>query len=99
MLRTAVIALGALALLCGLIALATSAFPPAAVFGIWGALIVLGTVFERVRYKRIERSRPGAGWQRTTERFVDDETGQTVTVFIDPATGERVYVQDEGKPG
>jgi uncharacterized membrane protein HdeD (DUF308 family) len=94
MLRVAVIAVGAVALLCGLIALATGAFPPAAVFGIWGAILVLATVFERVRYKSLERSRPGPGWQRTTERFIDEETGQTVTVFVDPASGERAYVQD-----
>lgn len=94
MLRAAVIAAGAVALLCGLVALATGAFSPAAVFAIWGAILVLATVFERVRYKPIERSRPGPGWQRTTERFVDEETGQTVTVFIDPASGERAYVQE-----
>ena len=51
MLRAAVIAAGAVALLCGLVALATGAFSPAAVFAIWGAILVLATVFERVRYK------------------------------------------------
>ena len=26
--------------------------------------------------------------------IVDDETGKTVTVYIDPRTGERQYVKD-----
>ena len=63
MLRNFVIGCGVLAFLCGLVALATGAFPPAAVFGLWGALLVIGTVFERVVYKRIDPARPGAGWQ------------------------------------
>jgi len=51
-------------------------------------------VFERVVYKRIDPARPGAGWQRTSERFIDDTTGKPVTVYIEPATGERQYVQE-----
>jgi uncharacterized membrane protein HdeD (DUF308 family) len=94
MLRNFVIGCGLLALLCGLVALATGAFPPAAVFGFWGILLVIGTVFERVIYKRIDPTRPGAGWQRTPERFIDDTTGKPVTVYIEPATGERQYVQE-----
>jgi uncharacterized membrane protein HdeD (DUF308 family) len=94
MLRNVVIAVGVMSLLGGLITLATGAFPPGAIFAFWGAIIVLGTVLERVRYKRIETSRPGPGWQRTTERFVDDATGQYVTVYIEPGTGERAYVHE-----
>ena len=94
MLRSAVIGLGVLCLVGGLAALATHAFPPAFVFVCWGVIIVLGTVYERFRYKPLEGTAPGAGWQKTTERFVDDETGAPVTVFIDPQTGERKYVRD-----
>jgi hypothetical protein len=94
MLRSFVIGFGLLALLCGLVALATGAFPPAAVFGFWGALLVLGTVCERVIYKPIDPARPGPGWQRTPERFIDDATGKSVTVYIEPRTGERQYVEE-----
>ena len=36
----------------------------------------------------------GTGWVRTTERFVDDKTGKTVTVYVKPLTGERAYVAE-----
>ena len=94
MLRNAVIAVGSLCLLGGLVALVTGAFPPAVVFILWGVVIVLGTVFERVIYKRVLAVRPGPGWERTTERFIDDRTGKPVTVYIEPKTGERAYIQE-----
>ena len=88
------IGLGGLALLCGVVALATGAFPPAVIFGIWGAVLVLGIAFERVIYKPIDSARPGPGWERTQERFMDEATGKPVTVYIEPKTGERAYVQE-----
>ncbi len=93
-LRAAVIAVGVLCLLGGLVALVTGVCPPAFVFITWGVVIVLGTVFERVIYKRVLASRPGAGWERTTERFIDDRTGKPITVYIEPKTGERAYIQE-----
>ena len=57
-----------------------------------GALIIASLVLEG-RY-----GRPGAptdvprhAWELTNERFVDDETGQLLEVWIDPLTGERRY--------
>jgi uncharacterized membrane protein HdeD (DUF308 family) len=94
MLRAAVIALGVLGFLAGLFALAAHAFPPAAVFAFWGALVVVGTIYERYRYKPVEAGRPGGNWVPTAERFIDDETGQAVTVYLDPQTGERKYVAE-----
>ncbi|MBS0473177.1 MAG: hypothetical protein JSR60_19060 [Proteobacteria bacterium] len=94
MLRAVLLGLGGLALVCGLIGLASGVVSPMLMFGIWGALLVLGILCERVIYKPIEAATPGAGWQRTSERFIDDETGRTVTVFVEPKTGERAYVQD-----
>jgi hypothetical protein len=93
MLRSAVIAVGALCFVGGLIALATGLCPPAFVFVFWGAILLLGTIYERFRYKPIKSATPGAGWTRTDERFIDDETGQPVTVWLDPASGERKYVK------
>jgi hypothetical protein len=94
MLRSVLLGLGALALLCGLVGIAAGVLSPMLTFGIWGALLLLLILCERVVYKRTLGAKPGPGWQRTTERFVDETTGRTVTVFIDPATGERAYVQD-----
>jgi hypothetical protein len=56
-------------------------------------VIVLGTVFERWRY-RPNGARPGAGWEPTAERFHDPQTGKTVQVFYDPRSGERRYVSE-----
>jgi hypothetical protein len=94
MLRTALIALGALCIGCSVIALGTGAWPGA--FGplIFGSLLLLGTLWERVRYKPVETGRPGSGWVATDERFVDDETGKPVRVWLEPATGERRYVAE-----
>jgi hypothetical protein len=94
MLRNVLIAVGLVALGCGLASLATGVFPPAFVFAFWGAVLALGIVCERVVYKATLPARPGAGWQRTTERFVDDQTGKPLTVYVEPATGERAYVQE-----
>ena len=57
-----------------------------------GALLIASLALEG-RY-----GRPGAptdvpphAWERTSERFIDDETGQLLEVWIDPLTGERRY--------
>jgi hypothetical protein len=55
-------------------------------------LLLIGVLFERYRYQRLLTHAPGAGWQATDERFIDPETGKTVTVFFNAATGERRYV-------
>jgi hypothetical protein len=92
--RAILIAIGAAAAIGGTVCLLIGVFPPAFIFGFWGVLLVIGTVFERVVYKKTLSLSPGPGWTRTTERFVDDQTGRTVTVYIQPATGERAYVQE-----
>lgn len=94
MLRAAVLGLGIFGFLAGLFALALHALPPAAIFAFWGALVVVGTIYERYRYKPLEIARPGSPWVPTEERFIDDESGKAVTVYIDPATGERKYVTE-----
>ncbi|MGD0142172.1 MAG: hypothetical protein ABSC92_03350 [Rhizomicrobium sp.] len=94
MLRSWLIGIGLAAVAIGVVILATTGFPPSIVFFCWGAILVLGIVYERFRYKPLETARPGAGWERTTERFIDDETGKPVTVYIQPETGERKYVEE-----
>ncbi len=59
---------------------------------LFGALLTLGTVFERWRYKQPKT--PGAArGVATGERFVDHETGALMEVWYDAATGERSYVK------
>src|SRR5665213_1465011 len=94
MLRKAVLALGAGILVCGLIAIFAGAYPAALACAVWGTLIVAGIVFERFRYKPLAARAPQGNWVRTAERFIDDETGKPVTVYLDPQTGERSYVAD-----
>ena len=92
MLRGAVLAIGVLCLLGGGLSLTFHIGPPALVFVMWGVVLIGGIVYERYRYKPIEPSPPGSGWVETTERFIDDETGEPVTVYVQSATGERKYV-------
>jgi uncharacterized membrane protein HdeD (DUF308 family) len=94
MLRNFILALGGFAFVGGLIALFAGTFSPAFVLVFWGVLLIVGTVYERVRYKPVEAVAPTGNWVRTEERFIDDETGQPVTVYMDPETGERKYVRD-----
>ena len=92
MLRSWTIAIGLIALMCGIAALFAHT-PPGFVFIFWGAVIVLSIVYERFRYKAVEADAPGPGWTKTTERFIDDETGEPVTVWLEPNSGERKYVR------
>jgi hypothetical protein len=71
---------------------------PAAVTGGWAALLLIGLVVERWRYKRLSPTRPGPEWRKTDERFVDPETGKLVTVYFHPASGERRYITSQQRP-
>jgi hypothetical protein len=56
-----------------------------------GVTVLIGTLFERWRYRRIEEP-PKGNWQRTGEQFIDPSTGDPIEVMFDPRTGERRYV-------
>ena len=88
------ILLGVLVLLGGLAAITLGAAPPGWIFLIQGAFVVAAVVFERYRYKPLIKRPPSGNWVRTQERFVDEETGATVTVYLNPVTGERQYVRE-----
>jgi hypothetical protein len=92
MLRNAIIVVGVLCLLGGGAAILAGAMPGFVALA-WGIILLLGTLYERVRYKSLLRQGP-SGTVRTNERFVDDSTGRTVTVYVDPASGERSYVEE-----
>ena len=59
---------------------------------VMGAALVGGILFERGRYKPAAPGHPGPGWVATDERFIDPQTGESVTVYYQPSTGERRYV-------
>ena len=94
MFRNVIIAIGGLAFLSGLAALLADWCSPGWVFAFWGGLVLLGTICEKVIYKPVEIASPGGAWVKTSERFVDDHTGKSVTVYVDPKNGERKYVQE-----
>jgi len=68
--------------------------PAAAAPIILGLMLTIGVIYERRHYKSLEEGDPGPDWERTSERFVDPESGQLVSVYYKPATGERKYVRD-----
>lgn len=94
MLRALLIGLGTIAVLAGIGLIVTAHWTGISML-VAGALLLVGTLYERVRYKKPVTKAPGPGWQRTAERFIDDETGRPVTVWVEPKTGERAYVADE----
>ena len=58
-----------------------------------GLMLIIGTIFERVRYKDVAPTPPlGPGWVETQERFRDPATDRWVQVYFKPETGERSYV-------
>ena len=83
---------GALVLVGVLLLMRGVAGPGCYALGV-GALIFLGTAFERWRYRPSD-TRPGAHWEPTGERFEDPQSGQTLQVFYDPRSGERRYVSE-----
>jgi hypothetical protein len=90
-LRRALLGLGVLALLAGLLLVARGAFALGGVqLILLGAVLLLGVLLEAGRYRA--RARPGR-WERTAERFVDPTTGRTMEVLYDRETGERQYVE------
>ncbi len=97
MLRSVLLTLGIVLMLGGVVGLglgAVYALPPL----ILGGVLSLGILVERIFYKPLVSAPPGQGWIHTEERFVDPDTGKTVDVFYNPATGERQYV-DRGQAG
>ena len=90
MLRVALFVISGVLLVAGLAASCAGwpAIPPSAV----GGILLLALLFERYVYKPIRTEPPGPGWEQTAERFIDPKSGQNVTVYFNPRTGERRYV-------
>jgi hypothetical protein len=94
-LRTVVIAAAAILTCVGIGLIACGVRAPGWQALAIGVIVLIGTLFERWRYRHIEES-PTDHWQRTGEQFIDPSTGDPVEVMFDPRTGERRYVP--GKP-
>ena len=61
---------------------------------IFGLLVMVTAALEPI-YGRANGKPAGPAWRATDEKFVDPETGKLVTVWLDPGTGERRYVDDD----
>ncbi|MEI7745678.1 MAG: hypothetical protein WCK58_18225 [Chloroflexota bacterium] len=73
-----------------------------------GVVIVAGVLLERTRYRSLaaersghthgrgggETAHPDPRFQPTGERFLDPTTRVPMCVWLDPATGERLYVPE-----
>ncbi len=90
MLRTIVLALGVSVAVVGALLVAAGTRGTGAYLLCVGAAIVLGTAFERWRYRNAPPA--AARWERTAERFQDPATGEIMEVQYDRASGERRYV-------
>lgn len=64
---------------------------------IFGLVILITAALEPV-YGRPGGRPIGGPWQPTDERFVDPESGKLVTVWFNPGSGERRYVEEKGTP-
>ena len=62
-----------------------------------GGLILASIIFEG-RYARSNGEVPPSRWERTAERFIDDETGKPLEVWVDPLTGARRYEKLSDQP-
>jgi hypothetical protein len=60
---------------------------------ILGAVVIVTVLLEPV-YGRATNRPQGGAWRPTDEKFVDPETGKLLTVWFDPASGDRRYVED-----
>ena len=93
MARSLLVVLGAALLAGGVLCLQAGQFPAAAMLCLWGALLIVGTLYERFRYKPLEAAPLGRGWTRTTERFIDGET-----VELNSSDHPHLMTKIEGNP-
>ena len=98
MLRSVVIAVAAILTCVGVGLIACGVYVPGWQALVTGVIVLIGTLFERWRYRRIEAPSNGR-WQRTDEQFIDPSTGDPVEVMFDPSTGERRYVAGKSRGG
>jgi hypothetical protein len=96
MLRTVVIAAAAILTCVGIGLIACGVHAPGWQALIIGVIVLIGTLFERWRYRRIEEPLMG-NWRRTGEQFIDPSSGEPVEVMFNPDSGERRYIARESR--
>lgn len=64
---------------------------------ILAAVVIVTALLEPIYGRTVARPM-GSRWRPTDEKFVDPETGSLVTVWFDPSSGERRYVDDKAQP-
>ena len=96
MLRTVVIAAAAILTCVGIGLIVRGVHAPGWQALAIGVIVLIGTLFERWRYRHIEEP-PNGDWQRTGEQFFDPSTADPVEVMYDPRTGERRYVAGKSR--
>jgi hypothetical protein len=96
MLRIVVIAGGAILTCVGIGLIACGVHAPGWQVLAIGVTVLIGTLFERWRYRNIEEPSNGR-WQQTGEKFIDPSSGDPVEVLFDPRTGERRYVAGKSR--
>ena len=97
MLRATLLTFGGL-LLAGAVATSFLHREAAIPLAMFGAVLVMATLFERHAYKPTLTDHPGPQWRPTGERFLDPTSGEAIDVYENPATSERRYVS-RGGPG
>lgn len=97
MLRTLLLWLGVLALLCAALATLYGNYAAALWLLVNGLILTLGIVFERWRYKPAKSPQAAKGTP-TGERFIDPKSGALMEVYYDAASGERSYVLVKDAP-
>jgi membrane protein implicated in regulation of membrane protease activity len=93
MLRATVIGFGILLMVAAAVlavVLPLVMWPVAVELAIFGALVLIGTFFER--HYRTRHPSDSSQWQSSGERFIDPTTGKLTDVRYNAATGERAYV-------
>ena len=85
---------GALVAICGVAVWEIGGGPVLLIVG----LVAIVTALLEPIYGRAIGHAPAGNWRPTDEKFVDPESGALVTVWFDPATGERRYVADRDAP-
>ena len=83
---------GAIVAVCGVLLWSAGGGVMLLIFGVLMAVTaVLEPIYGRAGARPLDHR-----WKATGERFVDPETGKLVTVWFDPQSGERRYVEDNG---
>ena len=88
--RRGIFVIGALLGVCGVAVWASGGGP---FLLIMAAVVLIAGALEPIYGRVVARPQSG-NWRATGEKFVDPETGELVTVWFDPTTGERRYVAE-----